>query len=706
MNESQFQQQSNKMLGKNLLRIAVVADTHLTEADGVCNSPFKVNKLANDRLRYVVDTVNHIAPDFSIHLGDIVHPVPAVPSLYEKAVNCFREQIKELKSDMMLVPGNHDVGDKPIDWGPAGVICEEYVTLWDEYFGPNYTAEIRQGCHFIILNAQLINTGFDSETKQREWFEDYLASNPGGRFFVSLHYPPYLLNAEEREHYDNIAEPGRSWFLDLLVEHRVEALFAGHVHHFWTYRHAETDCYLLPSTAFARQDYSEMFRNAPSLESEFGRNDVQKLGYLLLEIYEHGHLCRPIRTEGLTQSVDAEIEHIPMALRLPFPPHPRQQRSTGLGFDMSKDWLTEIEIPPSGGLDEFDRKSVRNDYPIMGLWEMGVRRLRIPRADLDDRAKCERIKGLFAQGMRFTLFSFDVPDTALLSQVLTLGSLFEAWEIAIPLHKSDQLVDVLLSLQGQGKDTPPVYLSKLRGKDDVEKHQGTYYHVINHGFSINDEQAILSFKQQQLFELIDGLVFRVGCAESVVDAAIKADKLVQQIGKKASIHVRMGSENPAEQRWDENWTSCRVAQATLSAHTLPAVRLFIDTLADVDRGYFPRMGVLDGLWNPRDSFHVLRSLNAVLSQFENEVELISFDSTAEDEIVEIKIANKPAFLVLPKQGSGQVELSKGIPIANVKGFKVINLVNAKTSDLSVSNLAGQSVIEGFDTPFLLTTHQF
>ena len=133
-------EQIHPELGRRLLRIAVIADTHLTEADGVCNSPFAVNKLANERMRYVVNSLNQLAPDFSIHLGDIVHPVPAVPALYEQAVNCFREQVADLDSELLLVPGNHDVGDKPIDWGPAGVICEDYVDLWDRYFGPNYQA--------------------------------------------------------------------------------------------------------------------------------------------------------------------------------------------------------------------------------------------------------------------------------------------------------------------------------------------------------------------------------------------------------------------------------------------------------------------------------------------------------------------------------------------------------------------------------------
>ena len=63
-----------------------------------------------------------------------------------------------------------------------------------------------------------------------------------------------------------------------------------------------------------------------------------------------------------------------------------------------------------GGLDEFDRKQVRNDYPLLALWEMGIRRLRIPLSDLsNDRAR-ERLRDLRQHGQVFTLFTFGVPD--------------------------------------------------------------------------------------------------------------------------------------------------------------------------------------------------------------------------------------------------------------------------------------------------------
>ena len=59
-------------------------------------------------------------------------------------------------------------------------------------------------------------------------------------------------------------------------------------------------------------------------------------------------------------------------------PAPRANAALRIGFDLRQNWAEICEVPPSGGLDEFDRKLVRNDYPLMALIEMGIRDIRIP----------------------------------------------------------------------------------------------------------------------------------------------------------------------------------------------------------------------------------------------------------------------------------------------------------------------------------------
>jgi len=365
-------------LGEKLFTFVVYTDSHVNQSEHESMSPHEVNKLANGRHRHVLNEINCIGPDFVIHLGDLVHPVP-VMEIYAVAAERFHEQVSKLDCPLHLIPGNHDVGDKPIKWGPAEVVSEKSLALWEKHFGPHFHSFDHGVCKFVLLNAQIINSGLAAESEQKEWLEKELSEGKNKRIFVCIHYPPFVLSPDELEYYDNIAEPGRAWLLDLFERHKVEAMFSGHVHNFWYHRHGPTQLYVLPSITFVRHDYSEMYRIPAGTEA--GRNDAAKLGYYIIDVHECGHVCHPIRTHGQTLAPDAPTPDAPRTLQ---PVHPLQNAHTALGVDLRQPWAEIVAIHPSGGLDEFARKIVRNDYPLFALWEMSMRRLRVPLQDLTD----------------------------------------------------------------------------------------------------------------------------------------------------------------------------------------------------------------------------------------------------------------------------------------------------------------------------------
>src|SRR5262249_59973012 len=100
--------------------------------------------------------------------------------------------------------------------------------------------------HWVIIDAQIINSGLAAESEQRTWLEGDLAANAGKRTFFAIHYPPFVSDPEESESYDNLAEPGRSWLLGLVGRYRPEAMFCGHVHKFWFNRLGAKETSLLP----------------------------------------------------------------------------------------------------------------------------------------------------------------------------------------------------------------------------------------------------------------------------------------------------------------------------------------------------------------------------------------------------------------------------------------------------------------------------
>jgi len=91
-----------------VFRYAIISDTHIRPS-GESSSPWKTNLLTNDRARWVAQKINAHSTDFVIHLGDIVHPVPHLPT-YGSSSKVAREIMGRLTSPCYLVPGNHDVG--------------------------------------------------------------------------------------------------------------------------------------------------------------------------------------------------------------------------------------------------------------------------------------------------------------------------------------------------------------------------------------------------------------------------------------------------------------------------------------------------------------------------------------------------------------------------------------------------------------------
>lgn len=598
-------------LGEYLFSIAVLADTHVNEEEYESNSPFECNRVANARTRWVIQAINEREPELTIHLGDLVHPVPTLRT-YGEAAGHFKRLARELRSPLCLVPGNHDVGDKPVVWAPSSTVSDASLALWREHFGEHYYAVDCRDLHVVVIDAPIINSGLASEAEQRAWLERELAVSAGRRTFLCLHYPPYLADPEEGENYDNLGEPGRSWLLRLVETHRPEAMFCGHVHNFFYNRHGGTECYVLPSTTFVRQDYSEFSRVEPAEEN--GRNDVPKLGFCLVKIYEYGHVCHVVRSYGAT--IDPGEVPAPAPRRVAGI-HSTENSAAPLGVDMRHPWAEVVEIPPTGALDEFERKKARNDYPLMALWEMGIRKLRLPLQDLQDPRVRERMSLLRSLGHEFTVYTLGVPHGRPLEVLIEHHRLVDVWEVIGSWAEAERVASAIGEVKKEAGLT--AYLSKLRSKEDLRREGSRYYHFINHGFVVGERETIEVFLADSAAgSSIDGFVFRV-----VRNASPWADigtvgEIARALHRRAAVHIRMTSMNPAEEFKDDLVNANRIGEALAGAMVLcgpgqPVVDVFVDTFADVDRGYFVRNGLVDRRYNPRLASHVVRNLYSALN---------------------------------------------------------------------------------------------
>ncbi|WP_170418806.1 metallophosphoesterase family protein [Ruegeria atlantica] len=589
-------------LGRFAYSFAVISDTHVNPDEDTCNSPFPVNARANRRFRYVVADINRRDVEFVVHLGDLLHPVPETGALYAQAADAYRAIVSDLKVPIHVLPGNHDIGDTPICGGPASPTTPEMIEAWKGEFGAHFHSFEWGGVRFVLLNAQLINSGLQAEADQKHWVETELAAAHGQRVMLMLHHPAYLCYPDEPDHYDNTDQPGRGWLLALLEEYGVEAMFSGHAHNFWYDRYAETDFYLAPATSFVRQDYSEMLRAIPPEDSEFGRNDAAKLGYFVVNVYENGHVTKFVRTNGAELAPDEKPAGDPLQLA----PEPRENVLPLIGFDLRKNWAEISEVPPSGGLDEFDRKPVRNDYHLLALQEMGVRDIRIPIHDLLDSSRRARLDILKHLGFRITLLGFGVPEKHL-DLIASQSANLTDWEIT--LNWGDVAKSAGTLAKAHAKTGLPIYISRMRTKGDIRS-EGTYFHVINHGFNTDDADQLAILAGLPKSCGVIGAVFRLGNADPVYPSLEGADGAVAIHGLKASVHLRVAGDNPAVPHLDDDATVARVVEAMDIRPKLQNTRVFCDTLVDVDRGYFVRNGAIDRCNNPRPLLEAVRARHA------------------------------------------------------------------------------------------------
>ncbi len=593
-------------LGEPLFRYAIITDTHLRPEGGDTSSPWRVNLLANDRARWVVDRINLADPDFVVHMGDIVHPLPHLPT-YGSAAEDALEIFRRFKASFYCIPGNHDVGDKRNPTMPAYTVDDLGLSVYKRWFGPTYRSFDHGGIHFVMINAQALNSGLAQESEQSRWLEADLEASRGRRIHMFSHYPPYVLEPGEPSNYDNLDEPARSWLLGLLERHEVEALFAGHVHNFIYQRHGATDCYNVPATSFVRQDYSEMFRVEAA--EGFGRDDAQKLGWCVVDVYKRTHVARIHRSGGATlREGESSLPEAPKVRTL----HTRETAVAPLGVHLRHPWAEEVDLPYNGPLDEFIRKRVRNDYALLGLWECGIRKLRVPLSDLTDDGMRARMRAVKEMGHCFTVFCFGVPSAAERYALVHHSDLVDALEIVLPWKEAGTAIPDLLRL----REAVParLFLAKIESSVEREQTGSKFSHYIGHGFrtsNIGGIQAFLGLEDSK--ETADGFVFHIGADEPPWDTIQAIGAYASNRGFSAIANLRLASENPAEYLSDDVRVANRVAEAMAAAAANENVDVFLDTFIDVDRGYFPRVGLYDRRHNPRLGGCVFAHMQGVLN---------------------------------------------------------------------------------------------
>ena len=597
-------------LGERIFTFVVVADTHVNETEQASTSPFKTNRLANARARHVFRDIAAMTPRplLGVHLGDMVHPLPSLPS-FAAAVARYRDLVALAGIPFHAVPGNHDIGDKNVSWMPADKVCDDYVAIYREAFGDDHYAFEQRGIRFVVVNALLLNSGLAGEARQREWLESEIGEAGSARVMVFLHYPPFICDVDERSHYDNIDEPARSWLLGLLARPQVEAVFAGHTHNFWYDRIGNAEFYTLPSTAFVRHDFAEFARVAPDGEaSEFGRNDTGKFGYVRVDVHEHGHVAYLVRTAGATDDESSEAA-APVDRRLLLA-HPKTSTLGNVGVELRHPWTERMQITATGGVQEFSRKWARNDYPMLALLEMGAKLSKVPELDLSDPPSSQRMHLLARLGHRFIVTTLGAPRTEWSAEQLA-----NAGVIAFEVNATNE------SLRSQGASLNAlrqrtgvrVYFARLRTDSHANFDGKQFSHVVKSGSTVSELDDLRDVVMGAMADgAIDGVTVRVEADESLLAAASRMRAFAEQTNGAVLASLKLEGPSLARERADDRENVLRVAQAVLLSKTSERIAYVFDTFMDVDRGYFPRTAFIDRRFDPRPPAKAFATLAALL----------------------------------------------------------------------------------------------
>ena len=200
------------------LRIALVSDTHTTHSDK------EDKKLYKGRLDEVIAAVNVTKPDVVIVAGDLTD------GGLQDQFTSFKEQIRGFAAPVLVVAGNHDVGEKVLPDKPGGV-NEKRVAAFESNFGTSFYVSVQPRVRVIGINSSLLGSNLPEEGKQWDFLEAELAKPCATPTVLAMHYPPFVQSADEAGGiYWNVEPAPRARLLDLLKKHPVTAVLTGPLH--------------------------------------------------------------------------------------------------------------------------------------------------------------------------------------------------------------------------------------------------------------------------------------------------------------------------------------------------------------------------------------------------------------------------------------------------------------------------------------------
>ncbi|AWT59636.1 MAG: 3',5'-cyclic adenosine monophosphate phosphodiesterase CpdA [Candidatus Moanabacter tarae] len=572
----------------------VLADTHYTRISPDTRVEFEGRRKQLTRIAHVLNLINSLNPEFVIHLGDLTQEAPGSEN-FEISRQEALDQIERVDSKWHQVAGNHEVGDKPDATMPTHPVSRRILAAYHENMRSSWYSFNHGKCSFIILNSQIFNTGIPEENEQCFWLENLLVQLEGQRLFVFMHLPLFILERTESYtgHYDNIGEPARSWLIELFQKHSVELVINGHVHFQFLNYIGQIRLLTLGSTSFTRPGFAHLFTSASPPEN--AREDVAKLGFYLFRVLRNKVDVHFLRTGGDCKDLKILCKNQRLITLLA-----NNLEDSPLGLTLRNPITNVSQIPIA--YPSTIRQDVRNDYPLLSCFEIGVKALRVPLKDIRDNEQWTRLSLLHDQGIAICVFLFESEIHKLPTIIEEFMDTVSNWEIQLPgsIFPLAETIELLKDLQNKVKievSLCPVIPDQVIPGKQLPR--------TRFGYRLKELENIKSQLDKINLQIMN-ICCRIGLDENPWDVIRLAYRL-KNLGKARKLYflIELGYQ-------DDNRNSCRAVEALFAAALFRGTRIFFDPLIDIDRTMDVSLGILDTLCNPRPVFHAIRCLNTIL----------------------------------------------------------------------------------------------
>ena len=221
-----------------MARIVVLSDIHLSPTHGFFWQNWCVAREFADAARADAVVIN----------GDLAINGPDS----DAEIAFAGTALKSLRTRVVALPGNHDVGDEPPGQDSDQIIDAARLARWDSAFGIDRWTLDAGSWRLVGLNAQLFGSGLAREEAQNQWLDAQLNAAVGRPIALVLHKPLFLQDPTDDIVTTACMLPSaRARLLNRLHRPEVRLIISGHLHQYRDRTLGDLRHLWVPAVAFA-----------------------------------------------------------------------------------------------------------------------------------------------------------------------------------------------------------------------------------------------------------------------------------------------------------------------------------------------------------------------------------------------------------------------------------------------------------------------